>query len=208
MMILATVLILMPVIVKSTTNGSGTACIPLVRVPRNTVFLAPVTSELKINCSITLHGCHRNPRVSWCKIYGHNCNPLNYSDNIRTEWKNLTEHEGMAFLVFSDISMEDTGLYRCKEGDMSISHAMNVTVTLADLNTQLNNWYFLYISSGILGLVFIVIIVSFLYAIRHQGRKSTRKHMANKNQCMETQKGLPPALCLNSDVLTSVLYRA
>ncbi len=104
-------------------------CIPVIRVPRSTVFLAPVMSVLKISCTITLPGCHRSPSVSWCKLYGDVCKSLNYSDHIRTEWKSITEHEGMAFLIFLNISMEDTGLYRCREGDTSISHAINVTVT-------------------------------------------------------------------------------
>ncbi len=104
-------------------------CFPVIRVPRNTVFLAPVMSVLKINCTITLKGCHRSPSVSWCKLYGDGCKYLNYSDHIRTEWKNITEHEGMAFLIFLNISMEDTGLYRCREGDTSVGHTINVTVT-------------------------------------------------------------------------------
>uniref|UniRef100_A0A672KDX3 Ig-like domain-containing protein n=1 Tax=Sinocyclocheilus grahami TaxID=75366 RepID=A0A672KDX3_SINGR len=107
--------------------GSEMNCYSLVRVPRNTVFLAPVMSVLKINCTITLYGCHRNPRVSWCKLYGDVCTSLNYSNHLRTEWTNITEHEGMAFLLFLNISMEDTGFYRCKEGDMSIGHSINVT---------------------------------------------------------------------------------
>uniref|UniRef100_A0A9J8BY05 Ig-like domain-containing protein n=1 Tax=Cyprinus carpio carpio TaxID=630221 RepID=A0A9J8BY05_CYPCA len=190
-------------------NRSEMNCYSVVRVPRNTVFLAPVRSVLKINCTITLDGCHRNPRVSWCKLYGDDCKPLNYSNHIRTEWKNITEHEGMAFLVFLNISMEDAGFYRCKESDMSIGHVINVTVTeckyshilliinfkilfnVHDLNTPPNDglqrlWYSVYICSGIVGLVFIVMIF------------------------METQKNdllLPPHLYLNSDVLTSVVYR-
>lgn len=98
-------------------------------MPRNTVFRACVMTELKINCTISQHGCHRSPRVSWCKIYGNHCKALNHSVYIQTEWKIMTEHEGMAFLIFLNISMEDAGLYRCKEGDNSVSHAINVTVT-------------------------------------------------------------------------------
>uniref|UniRef100_A0A9J7Z090 Ig-like domain-containing protein n=1 Tax=Cyprinus carpio carpio TaxID=630221 RepID=A0A9J7Z090_CYPCA len=196
--ILATIVILMCVTASGTTDGEYSDL-----VPRNTVFLAPVRSVLKINCTITLDGCHRNPRVSWCKLYRDECEPLNYSNHIRTEWKNITEHQGMAFLVFLNISMEDAGFYRCKEG-MSIGHAINVTVTdkedevshnqsntIHDLNTPPNDglqrlWYSVYICSGIVGLVFIVMIY------------------------METQKNyllLPPHLYLNSDVLTSVVYR-
>ncbi|XP_026060748.1 uncharacterized protein LOC113044792 [Carassius auratus] len=205
-------------------------CSSVVRVPRKTVFLAPVMSVLKINCSVTLRGCQRKPRVSWCKLYGDDCIVVNYSNSIRTEWKNITEQEGIAFLVFLNISIEDTGFYRCKVGDVSIGHAINVTVTadnmneefsitpnntipttVHDLNTPPNDglqwfWYFVSICSGIVGLVFM--IISFLYIFRRRGRKSTRKYMANKNQYMETQKTdlLPPHLYLNSDVLTSVVY--
>ncbi len=110
-------------------SGPEMNCIPVIRVPRNTVFLAPVMSVLKINCTIILPGCYGSPSVSWCKIYGDGCKYLNYSDHIITEWKNITEHEGMAFLIFLNISMEDTGRYRCREGDTSVSHAINVTVT-------------------------------------------------------------------------------
>ncbi|XP_052402179.1 uncharacterized protein LOC127949202 isoform X3 [Carassius gibelio] len=232
MIFLATIVILICVIASGTKNVSEMNCHPVIRVSRKAVFLAPVMSVLKINCSITLRGCQRKPRVSWCKLYGDECKALNYSNYIRTEWKNITEQEGMAFLVFQNISMEDTGFYRCKEGDMSISHAINVTVTadntneefsltpnntipttVHDLNTPPNDglqwfWYFVSICSGIVGLFFM--IISFLYIFRRRGRKSTRKYMANKNQYMETHKKgllLPPHLSLNSDVLTSVQYR-
>ncbi|XP_048052972.1 B- and T-lymphocyte attenuator-like isoform X3 [Megalobrama amblycephala] len=168
---------------------------------------------LRINCTVNLRGCHRSPRVSWCKIDGNDCKALNHSDYIKTEWKNTTEHEGMAFLFFLNISMEDAGLYRCKESETSVGHAINVTVTenkedevshnqnntiLDVLNTdhpkddQQWLWPYVYICTGIAGLVFIIMTVSLLF-IRCQGTKSTRKDMANKNQYMETQSSdLPP----------------
>ncbi|KTG32965.1 hypothetical protein cypCar_00034914, partial [Cyprinus carpio] len=191
-------------------------CYSVVRVPRNTVFLAPVRSMLKINCTITLDGCHRNPRVSWCKLYGDDCEPFSYSNHIRTEWKNITENEWMAFLVFLNISMEDAGFYRCKEG-MSIGHTINVTVTvLGDLNSGPTDdlqwlWPYVYICSGIAGLVVIVITVT-LFIIRCQGTKSTRKDMTVKNKYMETQRSdLPPLPHHNtrspSDQLISASYR-
>ncbi|XP_016109303.1 B- and T-lymphocyte attenuator-like [Sinocyclocheilus grahami] len=226
---LAVSLLLLSLSVSGTTNGSEMNCYSLVRVPRNTVFLAPVMSVLKINCTITLYGCHRNPRVSWCKLYGDVCTSLNYSNHLRTEWTNITEHEGMAFLLFLNISMEDTGFYRCKEGDMSIGHSINVTVTdnkedkvsdnqsnKSDLNSGPTDdlqwlWPYVYICSGIAGLVVIVITVT-LFIIRCQGTKSTRKEKTIKNQYMETQRSdLPPLPHHNtnspSDQLTSALYR-
>ncbi|XP_026119754.1 uncharacterized protein LOC113098915 [Carassius auratus] len=229
MIILATILILMCVRVIGTKNGSEMNCISVIRVPRNTVFRAPVMTELKINCTITtLEGCHGNPRVSWCKCNRSDCKAINYSHHIKTDLKSIKEHEWMYFLIFLNISMEDTGFYRCKGGDTSLGHTINVTVTdknedevshnqsnTRDLNSGQKDdrqwlWPYLYICSGIAGLFFIVMTVLFLYVISHQGRKSTRKDEANKNQYMESQRKdllLPPGLYLNSDLLTSVVYR-
>ncbi|KAL1282207.1 hypothetical protein QQF64_001010 [Cirrhinus molitorella] len=226
---LAVSLLLLSLSASGTTNGSEMNCITI-KVPRNTVFLAPVTTMLKINCTIILRACHRNPIISWCKIYGNGCKALNHSNHMRTEWKSITEHNGMAFLIFLNISMEDSGFYRCKEGDTSISHAINVTVTdneedtvshnegnTTDLNTHPKDdlgwlWPYVYICSGIAGLVVIVITVTVLI-IRCKGTKSTRKDMTIKTQYMETQRGdlpLPPRSQHNtrspSDQLTSTLY--
>ncbi|XP_048052971.1 B- and T-lymphocyte attenuator-like isoform X2 [Megalobrama amblycephala] len=206
-------LLLLSLSVSGTTNRTELHCNPVIKVPRNTVFKARVMTVLRINCTVNLRGCHRSPRVSWCKIDGNDCKALNHSDYIKTEWKNTTEHEGMAFLFFLNISMEDAGLYRCKESETSVGHAINVTVTenkedevshnqnntiLDVLNTdhpkddQQWLWPYVYICTGIAGLVFIIMTVSLLF-IRCQGTKSTRKDMANKNQYMETQSSdLPP----------------
>ncbi|XP_050975283.1 uncharacterized protein LOC127170951 [Labeo rohita] len=228
MIMLVFSLILMCVSFSGTTNGSEVNCVAVVKMPRNTVFVAPVMTELKINCTVTLHGCPRNPRIKWCKITGNDCKALNYSNHIRSEWKNFTEHGGMAFLVFLNISMEDTGFYRCKEGDTSVSHAINVTVTdnvedkvsqnqsnpiLGDLNTPPTDdlgwlWPYVYTCSGTVGLVFMA--VSFFYVVRCQGRNWTRKDMENKNQYMDKRKNdllHLPHLCLDSDLLTYVVYR-
>ncbi|XP_051751838.1 B- and T-lymphocyte attenuator-like isoform X1 [Ctenopharyngodon idella] len=205
-------LLLLSLSVSGTTNGSEQHCNPVIKVPRNTVFKARVMTVLKINCTVNLTGCHRSPRVSWCKIIGNDCKALNHSDYIKTELKKTTEHEWMVFMIFLNISMEDAGLYRCKEGEMSVGHAINVTVTynkedqvshnqsntiLDDQNTVPTDdqqwlWPYVYICTGIAGLVFIVMTVSLLF-IRCQGTKSTRKDKANKNQYMETQSSdLPP----------------
>uniref|UniRef100_A0A8C1P100 Ig-like domain-containing protein n=1 Tax=Cyprinus carpio TaxID=7962 RepID=A0A8C1P100_CYPCA len=222
-MIIAVSLLLLSLGISGMANGTEINCVPLIRVPRNTVFRAPVMTKLKINCTITLDGCHRNPRVSWCKLNGSECKALNYSHHIRTERKDIKKHEWMAFLIFLNISMEDTGLYRCKEGDTSVSHAINVTVTdknedevsrnqsntLGDWNSGQKDdlqwlWPYVYICSGIAGLVVIVIIVTLLI-IRNQGKKSTRKNMATKNQSKphhNTHSPHPP-----SDQLTSALNR-
>ncbi|XDV15225.1 hypothetical protein PO909_015352 [Leuciscus waleckii] len=191
--------LLLSLSVSGTTNRSEELqCVQSIKVPRNTVFRARVMKELKINCTLTQYGCHRSPSISWCKIYGNRCNTFNHSVYIKTEWKNMTEHEVIAFLIFLNISMEDAGLYRCKDGDSSIGHAINVTVTdhniiiiltsmhiiIGDMNTTPKNdlqwlWPYVYICTGISGLV-LVMAITLLYVIRCQGRKG--KDMASKNQ--------------------------
>ncbi|RXN02787.1 B- and T-lymphocyte attenuator-like protein [Labeo rohita] len=230
---LAVSLLLLSLSVSGTANGSEINCISVIKVPRKTVFQAPVMSKLKINCTVILQGCDRNPRISWYKFYGNDFKALNYSNHMRSEWKNITVHEGMAFLIFQNISMEDAGSYRCKGGDTSVSHTINVTVTgnvedkvshnqsnsiLGDLNTTPTDdvvwfWPYVYICSGIAGLVLIVITVTLLI-IRCQGTKSTRKDITVKTQYMETQRGdLPPPPPSHhntrspSNQLTSTLYR-
>ncbi|XP_077102805.1 B- and T-lymphocyte attenuator-like isoform X2 [Siphateles boraxobius] len=229
---LAVSLLLLLLSVSGTKNRSEEQqCAHMIKVPRNTVFRALVMTELKINCTLTQRGCHRSPRVSWCKIYGNDCKAFNHSDYIKTEWKYMTEVEWMAFLIFLNISMEDAGLYRCKEGDISVSHAINVTVTdkedevscnqsnTSDMNRTPNDdlqwlWPYVYICTGIAGLVFIVMAVTLLF-IRCQGTNSRRKDLAYTNQYMETQSDLPPPPPPHhhhntrppSDQPTSALYR-
>ncbi|XP_052456535.1 B- and T-lymphocyte attenuator isoform X2 [Carassius gibelio] len=188
----------------------------VIRVPRNTVFRAPVMTELKINCTITtLEGCHGNPRVSWCKINGSHCKAFNYSHHIKTDLKSIKEHEWMYFLIFLNISVEDTGSYRCKGGDTSVSHTINVTVRDKNENegNQSNTrdpnsgqkdlkwlWPYVYICSGIAGLVVIVMTVTLLI-IRFKGTKSTRKDTTTKNQS-KAHHNTPST----SDQLTSASY--
>ncbi|XP_059407571.1 B- and T-lymphocyte attenuator-like [Carassius carassius] len=216
--ILAVSLLLISLGISGTENGSEMNCISVIRVPRNTVFRAPVMTKLKINCTITLEGCHRIPRVSWCKLNGSDCKAFNYSHHIKTDLKSMKEHEWMAFLFFLNISMEDTGSYRCKVGDTSISHAINVTVTDKNENEVSSNqsntrdpnsgqkddlkwlWPYVYICSGIAGLVVIVTTVTLLI-IRCKGTKSTRKDMTTKNQSRAHHNTPSP-----SDQLTSALY--
>ncbi|XP_051983153.1 B- and T-lymphocyte attenuator-like [Xyrauchen texanus] len=190
-------------LLSGNTNGSEINCIATIKVPRNTTFRVPVMTLLIINCTVTVHEC-QNPWINWCKIYGNNCKALNHSNNIKEEWKSITEHDGIAFLTFLNISMEDEGLYRCRIGETTVSHSINVTVTVGneevfsnqsktgDLNTFPKDglqwlWPYVYICSGIVGLVVIVMTLS-LFIIRRQGKKSTRTNKTTKNQNIGTQR--------------------
>ncbi|XP_051560384.1 uncharacterized protein LOC127444846 isoform X3 [Myxocyprinus asiaticus] len=117
--------------VSRNTNGSEINCNASIKVPRHTLFRTPVMTVLKINCSVTIYEC-KNPRILWCKIYGNDCKALNDSVYIKSEWRNTAVHGGVAFLTFMNISMEDEGLYRCRVGETSVSHNINVTVTVGN----------------------------------------------------------------------------
>ncbi|XP_065151959.1 B- and T-lymphocyte attenuator-like isoform X2 [Paramisgurnus dabryanus] len=194
-------LVLLSLLVSGNTNESELGCITSIKVPRNKLVKALVMTVFKINCSVNILKCQGIPKMSWCKLYGEDCKALNQSNYTETvEWKNITY--GIAFLTFLNISMEDAGLYRCKNQN-SVSHSINVTVSdrvdsdscnesntiLGNTNVESLQWLlpYLYICGGVMGLVVIVIAVS-LFIIRCKGKGSTRNVMTVKNQCIETQR--------------------
>ncbi|XP_056585488.1 uncharacterized protein LOC130406924 [Triplophysa dalaica] len=185
-------------------NGSEHLCLTSIKVPRNTHIRAPVMTELKINCTVIIHKCQGNPKISFCKIYGNDCKAVDQSNHIKTMWRNFAQQEGMLFLTFLNISMDDAGLYRCKSQN-SVSHHINVTVTdvfLANKDNSVSGnqsstsneinkmevlqWFWPKVSL-LVGLVVTVITVS-LSIIRCQGGKSARKDTTTTVQYMETQR--------------------
>ncbi|KAL6481695.1 hypothetical protein MHYP_G00097750 [Metynnis hypsauchen] len=115
-------------------------CIPSLRVPRNTVWKSPEKETLKINCTvITESHCWKILSVSWCKFEDNNdCRPLSHSTHTGTGWRNITEDERMFFLIFWNLSLQDTGPYRCKSDGpvFTASHTINVTVTASDTDVE------------------------------------------------------------------------
>ncbi|XP_073808515.1 B- and T-lymphocyte attenuator isoform X2 [Danio rerio] len=201
-------LLLLSLSVSGTSNGTEPHCDVKLKVPRQTIFKARIMTQLKINCTVTHNGCQWNPIISWCKIYGDHCKALNHSDLIKMECRNTAQHEGMAFLIFQNITMENSGSYRCTHGDTSVSHAINVTITGNGEDEFSHNqsnkipdnglkwlWPYVYICSGIAALVIIIITIT-LFVFNCQDTKSKTEELTNKNQYMETQSSdlLPPPL--------------
>lgn len=108
-------------------------CFPSIRVPRNTVWKAREMDKLKINCTVENESkCWNKIYFTWCRIGLKNeCIHLNHSNHTTTEWTRINESTILLFLIFQNVSMQDTGLYRCKilSPAPSVSHAINVTVT-------------------------------------------------------------------------------
>lgn len=96
---------------------------------RNTVWKASPGKQLKINCSVVLCS-NLQPPLLWCKVdESNNCNTVNTTTLIQTQWTNFTNTTGILFLVFTSISIDDAGLYRCALNEASVSHSVNVTVS-------------------------------------------------------------------------------
>ncbi|GAA6074488.1 uncharacterized protein LOC113657158 isoform X4, partial [Tachysurus ichikawai] len=109
---------------------SNLDCFPSLMVPRNTVWSARVKDQLMINCTVVSEpNCWNNIAVSWCKIDMKNEYRSLY--HTSTGWRTISESKRVFFLIFWEISLQDSGLYRCKilSPAPSVSHAINVTVT-------------------------------------------------------------------------------
>ncbi|XP_071186761.1 B- and T-lymphocyte attenuator-like [Salvelinus alpinus] len=195
-------------------HGEDSDCFPEIRVARNTVWRASPGEQLKMTCSVDL--CSNSP-PSWCKFDESNkCKTVNTTALIQTQWTNLTNTTGILFLVFTSISIDDAGLYRC-ELHTAVGHSINVTVSeriedTTDLyqNNDTTNitvsqrdsflewvWPYVYSSAGIVVFVIVVITISMLSMRGCKGAcpaRKLRKEDQTENQYMAipmTQQAFP-----------------
>ncbi|XP_070968222.1 B- and T-lymphocyte attenuator-like [Oncorhynchus clarkii lewisi] len=199
-------------------NGQDSDCFPEIRVARNTVWRASPGTQLKINCSIAFCSNSPPPPSLWCKVdESNNCNTVNITTLIQTQWTSFKNTTGISFLVFTNISIYDVGLYRCALNETSVSHSINVTVSesvedttyVHQKNETTNStasqsdsflewvWPYVYSSAGIVVFVIVVITISMLSL---RGCKSaclarkSRKEDQTENQYMAipmTQQAFP-----------------
>ncbi|XP_060745188.1 uncharacterized protein LOC132858721 isoform X4 [Tachysurus vachellii] len=131
--LISSLLILVLLSVRTNTDESNLDCFPSVMVLRNTARSARVTDLLMIYCTVVSEpNCWNNIAVLWCRIDINNkCRSLTHSTHTSTEWRNITKSKRVLFLIFWEISLQDSGLYRCeiRSPAPSVSHAINVTVT-------------------------------------------------------------------------------
>ncbi|XP_041115871.1 B- and T-lymphocyte attenuator-like [Polyodon spathula] len=168
-------------------KGHDSACSLEVRVPRNSAWNVSVMKTLTINC--TVNYCEEQPEVTWCKILGSDCKPLNAT--VETSWNQPSIHSAVSSLTFFNISLNDSGQYRCKVVDVrgisSVGHSITVNVSeeenlptlnttiLGDLETKLppqnDSWLtYIYICAGVLILIIVVVLISFFCMQGHRGK--------------------------------------
>ncbi|XP_041821893.1 uncharacterized protein LOC121627203 [Chelmon rostratus] len=108
-------------------DSEDSNCETEIRVRRNTHRKALLGQRLVIDCPV--HFCiNSTPTVSWFKL-DKTAVPADVSSgsHIKTEWKQLNHSDGISHLIFQNILMSDSGVYRC-HSDVTVSHSINVSV--------------------------------------------------------------------------------
>ncbi|XP_033864347.3 B- and T-lymphocyte attenuator-like [Acipenser ruthenus] len=185
-------------------KGQDSRCSLEVRVPRNITQNVSVMKTLTINC--TVNYCEEEPEVTWCKILGTDCKPLNAA--VKTSWNQSSNHSAVSFLTFFNISLNDSGQYRCKAVDVrgisSVGHSTTVNVSeeenlpTPNMTTsgdqekmpalQNYSWLtYIYICAGVLILIITVVLISFFCIQGHRVRPKSKEAMQT-NQKHKTPK--------------------
>ncbi|XP_036426714.1 B- and T-lymphocyte attenuator [Colossoma macropomum] len=163
-------------------QGPAGLCVPAVRVRKNTVYRGSSKSLLRVPCPVTY--CEEIPTVRWFRIKDTDKSiPVSETDQVTVtqEWSTADEKEIISYLSFKSLSVQDDGIYRCAaagSNSTSESHSINVSVSDTILDTvngtsptpapqnevvRVTGWMpYIIICSGILGLVTVVMLITFL----------------------------------------------
>lgn len=102
----------------------GVTCSVEVMIKRQSRYTGKSGQVATIECPVKY--CHEKPSMSWCKVEGNDCLPLQTRETY-TKWTEDT----IFVLTFSSVHRNDSGLYRCQaiSGNISsVSHSVNVTI--------------------------------------------------------------------------------
>nr|XP_015219229.1 PREDICTED: B- and T-lymphocyte attenuator-like [Lepisosteus oculatus] len=120
--------------VSSQVQGDENECSLEILVPRNSMQNISATGRLTITCGIKY--CEEKPVVRWCKLHEKACLPVKEADMITTEWKEKDPNSATYSLTFSNITLGDSGQYRCEaaanvssEYQSTVSHSILVSVS-------------------------------------------------------------------------------
>ncbi|KAJ8255933.1 hypothetical protein COCON_G00197970 [Conger conger] len=200
-------LLLLPCLYR---EALGNKCLPEFRGKKHTVTVSSMDS-LKISCAF-IH-CERKLHFKWCKLNESNCMYINKTEYIE---KN-NDGSGIFYLNFVNISMIDSGDYRCEmSGNLSFkSHPITVIVNAAkdtgnsqtnetrtttpngpgkDRENSLDWLLYIYISAGALVLMVIVVVTTCIL----KSRGSERPRAARRKQD-QVQRDLQSAVPLNEN---------
>uniref|UniRef100_A0A673STU8 B and T lymphocyte associated n=1 Tax=Suricata suricatta TaxID=37032 RepID=A0A673STU8_SURSU len=122
------VLFLIPHMGVRSINGER-SCTEQLYVKRYSVYNVSAGSSFKLECPVKY--CTKKPFVTWCKLEGKNCLPLEYKLLGYTRWKD-SENGSVFILHFNLMLANDTGSYRCSANftfGVVESHSVTIYVT-------------------------------------------------------------------------------
>ncbi|XP_043085562.1 uncharacterized protein si:ch211-214p13.8 [Puntigrus tetrazona] len=166
--------------------GHAVKC-PLLKVQRGTVYKVFINKTFKISCELMF--CeHQKVNVTWTKVILNSWTPVSESDQISTSQIYSSSHTNTltSYLTFTNISKHHEGSYRCELNLPHISmysHQINVSVseTTERENTDLSSgsypWWlpYLFICSGALILLLLVMSILWISACKSSKRKNTQR---------------------------------
>ncbi|XP_034072878.1 uncharacterized protein LOC117546674 isoform X2 [Gymnodraco acuticeps] len=169
------------------TLNADDECYIETRVHENTSYKAVVGERLEIKCGVAICG-EAPPTVDWFKLLWFEREqtdvPVNVSSSshINTQWELINKSEGISFLVFPKIRLNDSGVYQCKSGGSS-SHYIYVFVNgSTHSEPKVDSWMYLYFAAGIVPFIIIVIIISVVSMRGCKGK--SKKETSSENQYM------------------------
>ncbi|KAI1885326.1 hypothetical protein AGOR_G00218990 [Albula goreensis] len=175
--------LLLLISVRGDAQGQGTECSVGIRVRRNTNFKQVATKSLKITCPV--QNCGQTIDVTWCKIQGNNCIPLNKTNGITVGWEKPEKEMPEWFLAFASIKEEDSGKYRCRlSGDeMAVGHNIDIAVTGNEGTTQDLSWLpYIYICTGMV-VVVVIMVMAISFLLIYGCKRSERPRKSDLTHC-------------------------
>ncbi|KAK1876717.1 B- and T-lymphocyte attenuator, partial [Dissostichus eleginoides] len=153
------------------TLNADEECFIETKVHVDTSYKAVVGEQLELKCEVAF--CEEAPpTVDWIKREQTDV-PVNISSSshIKTHWEFINKSEGISFLVFPKIRLNDSGEYQCQTGGSS-SHNINVFV-YGSTNSEptVDSW--MYFAAGIVPFIIIAIIIP---VVLMRGRKGESKN--------------------------------
>ncbi|XP_053483874.1 B- and T-lymphocyte attenuator [Ictalurus furcatus] len=189
--IVNSILVVFIVLVPVDTQDPVASCVAEIKIRKNTVYTASSASMLNISCPVTY--CKEIPVVEWIKID----DTSKFIHISGTNQVTITQEQAglkdiVSYLSFRNISTDDNGIYRCmisKSAFSLESHNINVNVSVFSYHDNTNNtigfeekvpgvsWLsYVFIGFGILCLVMIVMLISFLCINLHSRKSNSHRH--------------------------------
>ncbi|XP_029435018.1 B- and T-lymphocyte attenuator isoform X2 [Rhinatrema bivittatum] len=165
--------------------GDDPLCAPEINFPRRFQYHSTAGESLVIHCPVRYDCSPSRPNVTWCKLKGDVCIPVQEEGSVSTRWMYERGHSGDFVLNLASVELNDTGLYRCKaELFTQAMWSQTVIVTVKDTanstqsGTGFGHQYFswlVYVASSLGALCLSIIMCSLLVCSLKRYRERFKK---------------------------------